>query len=57
MRRAGRRVVRLSGAATARIRLERSGGTGIEQVATIDKGVAADALTMQASAKPAPAPR
>ena len=45
-----RRVVRLSGEDTARIRIERSDVSGIERVATIDKGVAADALTMQASA-------
>ncbi len=45
-----RRVVRLSGEDTARIRLERSDLSGIEQVVTLDKGVAADALTLQASA-------
>ncbi len=39
-----RRLVRLSGEDSARIRLERSDGRGIEQAVAIDKGVASDAL-------------
>ncbi len=51
-----RRVVRLSGADTAGIRLERSDFRQVERVATVDTDVAASAPRMQGNAAP-PSPR